>query len=283
MSTQQSCSRSRTTRRAKTLYGPYVSKSFFRKRLFLYLLRKPPPKRISSLDPIESKDYIYVHGKTSMHGDCLFLAYQRRENSVTYVYWQDGNSSESSQCGFEDVDWSSLRVVHEYRRWNVSYDSLIGAALGDAFRGPLIRQTLTRLRSYFYKSLPLDHRFRLLEVIVASHTEFKKLQVRDLVASEYGPWVLLSDDYYKYEQQMRFLLESLAESGDVVLRGEHEDTVAWIGEGDVRPLPKALTTVSRHMESERRHSDTVRLVRLQLFLGVAMLAMAAATVYVELR
>jgi len=101
-----------------------------------------------------------------------------------------------------------------------------------------------------------------------------------LLIGIHGSAIRLSSDYYRHYQDLRFLLESLQTSGDVILK---DDMNSWdfLAGGDIRPSPQALETIAAHELDKQRHRDIVKLTRRQLFLGWAMFAIASATLIVE--
>ena len=97
----------------------------------------------------------------------------------------------------------------------------------------------------------------------------------------YGSGVRLSDDRHRFQRELRLMLASLVASGDIIERNEQNDR-DFIGEnGDFVPSSQALTTLANYESERTRHRDTVSLSRAQLFLGLGMLCLAAATLYLQ--
>ena len=259
-----------------------------RRWIFSRLVAKRPPNRISSSVPIVSRDYIWVSGSTRDHTDCLFLEYDKATDCVSYAWWADRGVTDSSdaRCPFDEVSWESLSFRHTFRNWDITYDTALWTAISDMFRLPWLRQKIQRFRDRFYHRIRPDQRMEVLSEIVDRHSYFSEIRVIDILINMYGSAVRLSSDFHEIRDHLHFVIESLVESGDVILRDESNTSdMVWFahGDGEVMPLPQALTTLSQHIENRNRHRDTMRLVRYQLFVGVAMFAIAAATLFVELR
>lgn len=252
------------------------------------LLRRRPPERISSSSPDYGKrNDIYVKGSVGEHTDSLLLELDKNQN-ISYVWWPtDDEQSHSSdaQTNIESINWDSLSVTQEYYTWRFDYSSPFEAFLHDLLFIPQIRFWTQKIRDRFYTRLTPDKRMLILEEVIKRHSKDQKVKFMDILIKLHGPSIRMSSNHYQYLQSLKFYLRSLESTGDVRVRPEHReagrDWVEWELHGDVIPEPKAIATLADHADSRRRHADTIRLSRMQFFLGFAMLIVALATLLVR--
>lgn len=262
----------------------------FRRYVLHRLLRRRPPKQLSSDSPVYGKrNDIYVRASTEAHENALLLAVSARTGKVSYVWWPTDNehaNSTEAECNFEQVKWKSISVNQEYHAWRVNYPSPYQAFVHDLLFLPQIRYFLHRVRDQFYTPLTPDKRMEILEQVIKRHGADKEVRFEDLMVELYGPSIRLSLDQHAHFQRLKFILKSLEVTGDVKIRPERDGTgrdwVEWELHGDVIPEPKAIATLAAFFDSQRKHRDTIRLSIMQFILGLGMLAVAVATLVVRL-
>lgn len=258
-----------------------------RKRILDRLLRKPVPKSYSISAPTKEQlhyDWISVHGATKTHSYVLLRARDKNTDRITYWWWDSEESTSTAkegECAYWEVEWDSLRASHRFRTWDITYGSLAEAYLQDLLRLPVAKWHIQRIRSKFIRRVAPNFQIRLLQVLLDLHQKNAKIYLWDLVARIYGGAVRLSDQNYAYYKQLEFLIDSLVESGNAK-RKTPENSIDFIGCGDVVPTPKAITTLAAHDWERRKLNASVWLGRCQLLLGLGMLALAAATLYLRL-
>jgi len=253
------------------------------------LLRRRPPERFSSADPgYDKRNYIYTRGCADGHEDSLLLAIGK-DQVVSYIWWSpdDRNAtSTSAECNIEDVDWDSLSATQEYHTWRLEYPSPNHAFLKDLIFLPQISYWIQRFRDRFYPPLTPDKRMKILGEVVKRYDEEREVKFLDLLIVLYGPSIRHSPDQYQHQERLKFILQSLEATGDVKVRPETgalgQEWNLWNLHGDVIPEPKAIASLAEHADSQQRHNDTVRLSRMQFFLGLAMLLVALATLIVRI-
>lgn len=250
------------------------------------LLAKPSPRRYSLSAPIEMQrgyDFLTVLGATNDHNDAMLVSWEPQDN-VSYMWWDEGAvnvAGEDATCIFNEIQWESLSVRHRFITWDIVYDSLLEAYLHDVFRLQRIKWIYQIIRNKSLSPIQPDYRIQLLRLILTKYSESEPITENNLLLEIHGSAIRLSSDYYRHEQDLRFLLQSLSDSGDVLLRNEHNSS-GFFRSGNIRPTPKALTTIADFDEDSRRHKDVVTLTRRQLFLGLGMFSLAAVTLFVEL-
>ncbi len=121
---------------------------------------------------------------------------------------------------------------------------------------------------------------KLLAILLELHQESKPILLWDLLVRVYGGAIRLCDEQYTYFKQLEFLVDSLVESGNAQ-RKSAENEIEFLGRGDVVPMPKAITTLAAYEWEKTKLATTTLMARCQLLLGIGMLAMAAATVYMK--
>lgn len=250
------------------------------------LLAKPVPERYTTSLPVEQQkgyDFISVHGQTKEHDDCLLRSIDDRSDRVSYFWWDreaGGTTAQNADCAYADVVWGSLSVEHRYITWEFRYRSLTEAFWHDLLRIPKVKWIFQRYRERFLKPIRPNLKMSLLERIVEEHSAGSSITIDFLLIAIHGGGVRLSSDNYRHRSNLVFLLAALQESGDVLVKDRNNQN-EFIGHGDVKPTPHAISTLAEYSLEKRRHQDVVRLTRYQLFLGWAMFAVAAATLIVQ--
>lgn len=266
---------------------PATMHDYLKKKLLSQLLSKPAPERYSISAPIKEQkhyDWISVHGTTKAHSDVMLISFDQESNIIEYLWWESDTSnstSQNTQCQFDDLLWDSLRATHRYITWDVTYSSLIEAYIYDILRLQKIKWIIQRIRDRFIQPIKPNYQIRLLEYLVQLHNAGKSITLNELLVKVYGSAVRLSNDQYRFYKELEFLVDSLVDSGHAI-RKTPDNHTDFLEGGDVKPTPKAITTLANAEIDRVRHRDTVWLTRCQLFLGLAMLAVAAVTLFVEL-
>lgn len=259
-----------------------------RKKILRRLLAKPVPERYSLTVPEEvskTYDWLIVRGSTSHHKDVMLRSIDPKTSDINFLYWDDdalGATAKQGQCEFEDIKWETLIASHTFRTWDVTYDSLNEAYIHDRFALQRFKWRLQRLRDRFIRPVQPSYRIKLLKLIVDRYTALELVQLEDLMIATYGRAVRLSKDNYRFHKELKFVIKSLVESGDVIERNDQNHIEFISDDSSVRPTPKALSTLALDESDRRRHQDSIALGRAQLFLGFAMFLLAAATFYAEL-
>lgn len=251
------------------------------------LLNKESPESYTTSSSEEKQmgyDFAYVHGSTKDHKDALFLSWDEEKDSVSYMWWPedaDGVRGSEAKCTSSAIVWETLNVRQRFRTWDIRYSSIREAYLHDLFHLPIIKWRVQKLRNIFLRSVNADHRMGLLKTIVEMYDKQEPITTHELLARIHGSAIRLSGEYYRLQQNLDFLLDSLKESGDLVYKNE-DDPIHFFGHGAIAPTPKSLLTIATHNEESRRHKDMVKMSKRQLWVGWAMFALAAATLTVEL-
>lgn len=250
------------------------------------LLSKPVPERYSisaSSDDQKHYDWISVHGATKLHPYVMLRNLSSDGDTVSYLWWDSEESNErakSGNCSISDIDWDSLKASHRFRTWEIEYESLLSAYFHDLLRLQRARWLIQRFRNRFIRNLHPNYQIKLLQILLAMHQENKPIRIWDLLVRVYGGAIRLCDEQYTYFKQLEFLVDSLVESGNAQ-RKTKENALEFIGLGDVVPLPRAISTLASYEWEKTKLATTVLMARCQLLLGIGMLSMAAATVYLK--
>ncbi len=261
---------------------------FYRRLILRRLLKKPSPDRYTmSLPENEQKnyDFISVLGSTNEHEDAYILAWDERGDVVSYMWWAEGAANvpgTETTCKFTDLKWDSLNVRHRYRTWDIRYSNAFEAYWHDILHLPILKWWLQKLRNKFLRPVSPDYRMDLLKQIIDLHSRQLPITTIDLLVNIHGSAIRLSSDFFQHQQNLQFLLDSLKDSGDVLLRGEN-NAMQFLGDSRIVPTPKSAATIATLNEDVRRHQDVVKLSKRQLWLGWAMFAIAAVTLIVEVR
>lgn len=265
-----------------------MTKTSIQKIILSRLLKKPAPERYSISLPAsqqKSYDFLSVIGSTAEHEDAYILSWDKDNDVVSYMWWPEGAAGvrgNNASCKFADLKWETLNVRHRYRTWEISYNKLSEAFYHDLLHLPWFKWWLQKLRNKFLWPVSPDYRMTLLKQIVEMHSRQLSITAEDLLISIHGSTIRLSSDYYRHYKNLAFLLESLKNSGDVLLKDEN-NAIHFVGRGSIVPTPQAASTIATYNEDARRHRDIVKLSKRQLWLGWGMSAIAAVALFVELR
>ena len=260
-----------------------------KKKLILSrLLAKPVPERYSltaSTEVMHKYDWIAVNGSTAVHDQVLLREINSSNGEVTYFYWDKESpnlTAQEAKCSLDEVLWDTLRASHTFRTWSVKYGSLQEAYIHDLINLQKLKWLIQGVRDRLIRPIKPNYRIQLLSHIVELHNSEKPIHHQSLLVRAYGGGVLLSKDYYRFYKELSFMLNSLVQSGDIIERNQQNKMEFFGEESTIHPLPQALETLANYEVERTRHRDTVSLSRAQIFLGIAMLALAAATLYLQL-
>jgi len=251
------------------------------------LLKKESPDSYKTSAPEEEQmkyDYAYIHGSTEEHNDALILSWDEPNDLVNYMWWPEdahGVRGTEATCSSSDIIWGTLNVRHRYRTWDIRYSSIREAYLHDLCFLPLIKWRLQKIRNTFLRPVNADHRILILKTIIEMYDKQESITTHELLARIHGSAIRLSGEYYRLQQNLQFLLDSLKDSGDLMYKNE-DDPIHFFGHGEIAPTPKSLSTIAQHNEESRRHKDMVKMSKRQLWVGWAMFTLAAVTLTVEL-
>ena len=272
----------------QTLDGKTLMNKRKKKHILSRLLAKPVPERYSLTAPPEilyKYDWIAVNGSTTEHNDVLLRGIDCANDEITYFYW-DKESPESTaqeaKCALDDILWDTLSASHTFRSWRVKYDTLHEAYIHDLLNLQKAKWLLQGIRDRLIRPIKPNYRIQLLSHIVDLHNSEKPIHHQSLLVKTYGGGILLSKDNYRYYKELNFMINSLVQSGDIIERNQQNEMDFLGEESTIRPLPQALETLANYEVEEARHRDMVSLSRAQIFLGIAMFALAAATLYLQL-
>ena len=112
-----------------------------------------------------------------------------------------------------------------------------------------------------------NNRIELMKIInrIREKTNDEEINVMDILVEIYGKKIKFSPQH-KFEDQIRFLLRSLNDTGEIVTGG------AWFI--TIKVTPKILSTLSEYEIEQARHKDSNKLSLLQFIVALAMLVLA---------
>ena len=262
-------------------------RSWLRATILRRLLAKPLPERYSISAATKDQkhyDWISIRGKTEAHEDVTLRSLDSSTGVVEYFWWPSEPSNAKStidQCHLDEVNWDSLVASHRYITWQITYNSLWEAYIHDFLRLPRIKWFVQSIRDKFIRPVRPNYQIRLLARIVDIFNDNKPIEFSELLVSIYGPAVRMSDDKYIYERQLRFLIDSLVESGNAA-KPDENNQAHYFDHGCIIPTPKSISTLAAHDLEMRKLRQSTWLACCQLLLGLGMLAIAAATFYLKL-
>lgn len=250
------------------------------------LLNKPAPKTYTTSLPEEqqkSYDFLMLNAEHPEYGHIFLKSYDEKSGEIKFIWWPDGSTGEKikeESCQISELSPPNVSVRQRYRTWDIEYPNFEQAYFHDLFKFPWIRWYIQKFRNRLLKTITPDERMTILKKILELHYEEKRITVNELLILLHGSAIRLSGERYKHQSHLSLIIASLKASGDVEY--DNDDAMYFFGEGEIKPTPIAVTSISEFNESSKRHADSIKLARSQLFLGWGMLLIALSTLAKEI-
>ncbi len=180
-----------------------------------------------------------------------------REGRVVGKKWKSGRFSNPFEMDIEDIDIDSVRVTHYYGLHEVLYTSVFSLTWNYISKFKYIGMRISGVFNSMNQSifnrrqLETKRRMELLEFMIKERFERGTVNVGivELMTKLYSIRWLYHPSRQEQKNKLKFHLESLIESGDVIFDN---------GSSSYRVLGKAISTIERYEEEERRHTESVR-------------------------
>lgn len=205
-------------------------------------------------------------------GEPFFVATGSDERSLTGLKWDGESYAQEYKMPIEDIPESELRVSHYWGLNTIIYTGTIDLALhrltGAVYIKLWLYRWLNSIDQYFFnkRKFVTKKRMELLKLMMDDQIdrEHEGIGTIELMSKLHSKkWVL----HPHAEQQQRVLelyLESLQNAGEVK-KINHDYVVTG----------KAITTIERYEEEERRHTEAVKLQRKLVALTLLLVLVAA--------
>jgi hypothetical protein len=209
------------------------------------------------------------------NGEPFFIATEYDANVLRGLSWDGSSYSDEHTVALEDIGNYELRITHYYGLATVTYYSIFDFAFHHVTRLEYLKIRFVRYieatHQYFFnkRKLVTKKRMELLEFMVNDQLdrEHNGIGVIDLMTKLYSiNWVLhpsADEQQQKLELYLESLVESLVESGELQ-NINHEYVVTG----------RAISTLERYEEEERRHAEAVKLQRKMVLLTILLVLMA---------
>ena len=205
------------------------------------------------------------------NGEPFFIATEYEGNVLGGLRWDGSSYSDEHFVPLEDIGSHELRITHYYGLATITYDSIFDFAFHHVTRLEYLKIRVVRYleatHQYFFnkRKLVTKKRMVLLEFMMNDQLdrEHNGIGIIDLLTKLYSINWVLHPSADEQQQKLELYLESLVESGE--LRNiNHEYVVTG----------KAIGTLERYEEEERRHSEAVKLQRKMVSLTILLVFMA---------
>jgi hypothetical protein len=204
-------------------------------------------------------------------GAPYFIASGYYDDTIQGLVW-DGNSyADDHTMPFSEFIEGELRITHYYGLSNITYKSMYGLAWNYLTKIIYLRiqvyRYIERTSQYFFNKgkLVTKKRMELLQFMMKDQLDRERnaIGIISLMSKLYSiKWVLHPS---RDEQQhiLELYLESLVESGELC-----EVNQKYVVTG------KAISTIEKYEEEERRHTEAVKLQRKMVYLTILLLFIA---------
>jgi len=181
--------------------------------------------------------------------------------------WNGSSYSITSSLPLQGLDAYSLNIVHYYGsseiRFSGIWDFVINRLTGLAYAKIPVLRTIEKLDQYFFnkKRLITKQRMELLKVMLDHHIQRsgQGFGIVGLMTELYSSRWIRHPEGEMQERKLQLYLNSLVESGELERNGTRYTIKG-----------KAILTIEKFEEEERRHSENVRLQRGMFFLTVVI-------------
>lgn len=204
-----------------------------------------------------------------------FVATAINENGLEGLQWNGRAYADALSLSMAEVVASKLNITHYYGLAEVTYDSIYDAAWHYLSKIAYVKISLHReldsTSQYFFnkRKLVTKKRIDLLRTMMDDQLDREQdgIEFFDLMEKIYTLRLFLHPSMEQQNKKVQLYLDSLIASEDLV-RVNTEYVVT----------PRAIGTIERYEEEERRHTEAVKLQRLMFgitILGVVFTAVQA--------
>jgi hypothetical protein len=205
------------------------------------------------------------------NGDPFFIATEFDDDVLRGVRWNGSSYADDYNVALADIGNYELRITHYYGLTTICYDSIYDLAFHYITRLFYLKIRIFRYleatHQYFFnkRKLITKKRMELLEFMMNDQLDRQHngIEIIDLMTKLYSMNWVLHPSADEQHRKLELYLDSLVESGE--LRNiNHEYVVTG----------RAISTLERYEEEERRHSEAVKLQRKMVSLTILLVIMA---------
>lgn len=195
----------------------------------------------------------------------FFVATGFENGRLTGLRWNGERYAEEHSISIDDLNCGSLRITHYYGLSEVIYSSVYDLAWNYFSKVVYLKIHLYRYISsahqFFFnkKKLVTKKRMELIQFMMNDQLdrEHNGIGVIDLMTKLYSIKWVLHPSADEQQNRLELYLDSLVESGD--LRKVNTEYVV---------TGKAISTIEKYEEEERRHTEAVKLQKRMVLLTI---------------
>lgn len=194
-----------------------------------------------------------------------FMATAINGDSITGLTWNGSSYSEEATISISDIDNGNLNITHYYGLSEISYDSIYSAAWHY-----VTRLIYLKIRIYRRINSTFQYFFNKKKLVTKKRMDLLRLMMEDqlnrthdgissisLIAKIYTTRLFLHPNWDELHKRIDLYLDSLVESGE--LKKVNSDFVV---------TGKAIITIEKYEEDERRHTEAVKLQKKMFWLAI---------------
>jgi len=201
----------------------------------------------------------------------FFIATDCTDKMLTGLKWNGNSYASNHRLGFKELDNGKLRITHYYGLATITYDSIYDLTWNQitklVYIKVIVRRHIENLFQYFFnkRKLVTKKRMELIQFMMddqldRDHDGINSFHLMEKLYSI--NWVLhpSGDDQLG---KLELYLDSLVLSEDI--RKVNSDYVV---------TGKAISTIEKYEEEERRHTEAVKLQKKMFWLTILLLFVA---------
>ncbi|HNV88697.1 MAG TPA: hypothetical protein PKL53_07005 [Methylotenera sp.] len=236
--------------------------------LYRWLLKRLIAKACESSIPRSGKkgEEVNCYVVAVDHGDSpYFVATAIDGNVLTGLKWNGRSYGDNATISISDLESGTLNITHYYGLSEVTYDSIYDVAWHYITRLIYLKIHIYRhidsTYQYFFnkRKLVTKKRMELLRLMMDDQLDrtHDGITSLDLMTKIYSMRLFLHPSWEVQHKKMDLYLESLVSSGELN-KINHEYIVTG----------KAISTIEKYEEDERRHTEAVKLQKKMFWLTI---------------
>jgi len=245
-------------------------KNLFYKLLLPRLIKKACPARIPRSGKKGEGVNCYVVS-LDQNEEPYFIATSIKGNIIGGLKWNNDSYSDEASILIDDIDKYNFIVTHYYGLSEIIYSSIY-----DIVWNYITRMAYIKLRFYKYidstfqyffnkKKLVTKKRMNLLYFMIENQLDRDNDEISPLglMSKVYSRRLFLHPSLGQHRKKIKLYLDSF------VISGELEEK-----NGNYVVTGKAISTIEKYEEEERRHTDSIKIQRKMLYLTIVALVFA---------
>jgi len=199
-------------------------------------------------------------------------------DTIKVKRYVNNNFSESGEVFLKDLDEYSLRIIHHYGLYNLYYNSFLNYILTGWTKIDVIKCKIHKLfnntkqfvfnKKRFAKLDRLEILRALIDMQFSGNGE--NFMTMDVMTYLYSLMWIMHPGKDEQEHRLQIFIDSFVESGELKFDGSCHYTVTG----------KAINTLSRYEEEERKHQENKKLQNRMVYLTLAIVLVGIVQAYI---